>query len=105
VNTFLSSNCSPRVLPKEGIRATEEEKEAHDLSRLSGMRTVENVQQAYAEEGKAALWKLQEGGDPERERVRRLDGGDRAMIAAAACGGDGRSGCSMVSAAGHAPLC
>ena len=53
VNTFLSSKGSPTVLPKEVIRATEEEKEAQ-------IRTVENVQQAYAEEGKAALRKLQE---------------------------------------------
>ncbi|MBK8497529.1 MAG: hypothetical protein IPL52_01615 [Flavobacteriales bacterium] len=53
VNTFLSSKGSPTVLPKEVIRATEEEKEAQ-------IRTVENVQQAYAEEGNAALRKLQE---------------------------------------------
>jgi methylmalonyl-CoA mutase N-terminal domain/subunit len=63
VNTFLSSKGSPTILPKElipacaeapaGRRATEEEKEAQ-------IRTVENVQQAYAEEGKAALRKLQE---------------------------------------------
>ena len=53
VNTFLSSKGSPTILPKEVIRATEEEKEAQ-------IRTVENVQQAYAEEGKAALRKLQE---------------------------------------------
>jgi methylmalonyl-CoA mutase len=43
----------PTILPKEVIRATEEEKEAQ-------IATVENVQQAYAEEGKAALRKLQE---------------------------------------------
>ncbi len=53
VNTFLSSKGSPTILPKEVIRATEEEKEAQ-------IRTVENVQQAYADEGKAALRKLQE---------------------------------------------
>ncbi len=53
VNTFLSSKGSPTILPKEVIRATEEEKEAQIL-------TVDNVQQAYAEEGKAALRKLQE---------------------------------------------
>jgi methylmalonyl-CoA mutase len=53
VNTFLSSKGSPTILPKEVIRATEEEKEAQ-------IRTVENVQQAYAKEGKAALRKLQE---------------------------------------------
>ena len=35
VNTFLSSKDSPTVLPKEVIRATEEEKEAQ-------IRTVEN---------------------------------------------------------------
>jgi isobutyryl-CoA mutase len=60
VKTFLSSKGSPTVLPNEGSRAIEEEKEAHDLSRLCGFRTVDNVQQAYAEEGKAALRKLQE---------------------------------------------
>jgi methylmalonyl-CoA mutase len=53
VNTFLSSKISPTILPKNVIRATEEEKEAQ-------IRTVENVQQAYAGEGKAALRKLQE---------------------------------------------
>ena len=67
VNTFLSSAPSPKsgrtadvgdkgsptILPKEVIRATEEEKEAQ-------IATVGNVQQAYAEEGKAALRKLQE---------------------------------------------
>jgi len=63
VNTFLRSKGSPTILPKKvipayaeapaGRRATEEEKEAQS-------RTVENVQQAYAEEGKAALRKLQE---------------------------------------------
>ncbi|QQR87328.1 MAG: methylmalonyl-CoA mutase family protein [Flavobacteriales bacterium] len=53
VNTFLSSKGSPTILPKEVIRATEEEKEAQ-------IRTVENVQSAYEAEGKAALRKLQE---------------------------------------------
>lgn len=53
IKTFLTSKGSPTVLPNEGTRATEEEKEAQ-------IRTVENVQQAYAEEGKAALRKLQE---------------------------------------------
>jgi methylmalonyl-CoA mutase len=53
VNTFLSSKGSPTILPKEVIRATEEEKEAQ-------IKTVENVQKAYETEGKAALRKLQE---------------------------------------------
>ena len=53
VNTFLSSKGSPTVLPKEVIRATEEEKEAQ-------IKTVESVQKAYEAEGKAALRKLQE---------------------------------------------
>jgi methylmalonyl-CoA mutase len=56
VNTFLSSaRAHPPVLPKEVIRATEEEKEAQ-------IATVENVQKAaaYAAEGKAALRKLQQ---------------------------------------------
>ncbi|MCO5275217.1 MAG: methylmalonyl-CoA mutase family protein [Flavobacteriales bacterium] len=53
VNTFLSSKGSPTILPKEVIRATEEEKEAQ-------IRTVENLQQAYAAESKKALRDLQE---------------------------------------------
>ncbi len=53
VNTFLSSKGSPTVLPKEVIRATEEEKEAQ-------IKTVDNVHKAYEAEGKAALRKLQE---------------------------------------------
>ncbi len=65
------------VLPKEvipvcpeapaGRRASEEEKECRPVPTKGGIRTVENpantgqvVQQAYAEEGKAALRKLQE---------------------------------------------
>ncbi len=53
VNTFLSPKGSPTVLPKEVIRATEEEKEAQ-------IHTVENVQQAYAEEGKKVTHDLQQ---------------------------------------------
>lgn len=72
MNAFLSSAPSPKrlwrigdkgshpILPKEVIRATDKEKEAQ-------IRTVENPgtrpgqapQQAYAEEGNAALRKLQ----------------------------------------------
>jgi methylmalonyl-CoA mutase len=53
VNIFLSSKGSPTVLPKEVIRATEEEKEAQ-------IKTVDNVHKAYEAEGKAAIRKLQE---------------------------------------------
>ncbi|MCB9178707.1 MAG: methylmalonyl-CoA mutase family protein [Flavobacteriales bacterium] len=53
VNTFLSSKGSPTILPKEVIRATEEEKEAQ-------IATVENLKTAYAEEGARALRQLQE---------------------------------------------
>jgi methylmalonyl-CoA mutase len=53
VNTFLSSKGSPTVLPKEVIRATEEEKEAQ-------IATVENLQKAYGEESATWQRKLQE---------------------------------------------
>ena len=71
VNTFLSSKGSPTVLPKEvipayaeapvGRRATEEEKEAQTcLPAGRQVRTVENVQKAYAKEGKQAIHDLQQ---------------------------------------------
>ena len=50
---FLSSKGSPTVLPKEVIRATEEEKEAQ-------IQTVENLQRAYTDESATWLRKLQE---------------------------------------------
>ncbi len=53
VNTFLSSKGSPTVLPKEVIRATEEEKEAQ-------IATVENLKRAYADESTKALHDLQQ---------------------------------------------
>ncbi|MBK7381782.1 MAG: hypothetical protein IPI81_00370 [Flavobacteriales bacterium] len=61
VNTFRSSKGSPTVLPavRRMIRATEEEKEAQDLSRLSGIVTVENLQKAYTDESATWLRKLQ----------------------------------------------
>ncbi len=52
VNTFLSKDGSPTILPKEVIRATEEEKEAQ-------IATVENLKAAYAEESKKAIKDLQ----------------------------------------------
>ncbi|MDL1891221.1 methylmalonyl-CoA mutase, partial [Nitrospirales bacterium NOB] len=52
VNTFLSSKGSPTILPKEVIRATEEEKEAQ-------IATVENLKAAYAEESAKAIKDLQ----------------------------------------------
>ena len=53
VNTFLSAKGSPTVLPKEVIRATEEEKEAQ-------IKTVEDLQKAYTQESAKALRALQE---------------------------------------------
>ncbi|NUQ13836.1 MAG: methylmalonyl-CoA mutase family protein [Flavobacteriales bacterium] len=53
VNTFLSSKGSPTILPKEVIRATEEEKEAQ-------IATVENLKAAYAPEAAKALKDLQQ---------------------------------------------
>jgi methylmalonyl-CoA mutase len=53
VNTFLSSEGSPTVLPDEVIRSSTEEKEAQ-------IATVENQQRRFAESGPAALGRLQE---------------------------------------------
>jgi len=53
VNTFLSSKGSPTILPKEVIRATEEEKEAQ-------IATVENLRAAYADEAAKAIKDLQQ---------------------------------------------
>jgi methylmalonyl-CoA mutase len=53
VNTFLSSKGSPTILPKEVIRATEEEKEAQ-------IATVEKLRGAYAEEAAKAIRDLQQ---------------------------------------------
>jgi len=52
VNTFLSSKGSPTVLPKEVIRATEEEKEYQ-------ITMLESLHQARAEQSAVALKKLQ----------------------------------------------
>jgi len=41
-------------------RATEEEKEAQDLSRLSGIATVENLRAAYSAEAAKAIKDLQQ---------------------------------------------
>ena len=51
VNTFLSSDGSPTVLPREVIRSTTEEKEQQ-------IETVAAVQGRNAEQGKAALERL-----------------------------------------------
>jgi methylmalonyl-CoA mutase len=51
VNTFLSSKGSPTVLPKEVIRATEEEKE-YQISMLSNLQSA---QQVAASEGIAKV--------------------------------------------------
>ncbi|HRA15671.1 MAG: cobalamin-dependent protein [Flavobacteriales bacterium] len=53
VNTFLSSKGSPTILPKEVIRATEEEKQAQ-------IATAENLQKAYSKESAVWIKKLQE---------------------------------------------
>jgi methylmalonyl-CoA mutase len=53
VNTFLSSKGSPTILPKEVIRATEEEKEAQ-------IATVENLRAAYSAEAAKAIKDLQQ---------------------------------------------
>jgi isobutyryl-CoA mutase len=53
VNTFLSSEGSPTMLPKEVIRSTTEEKEAQ-------IATVQAVQARFAQEGPAALHRLQQ---------------------------------------------
>jgi methylmalonyl-CoA mutase len=53
VNTFLSSKGSPTILPKEVIRATEEEKEAQ-------IATVENLRAACSAEAAKAIKDLQQ---------------------------------------------
>ena len=53
VNTFLSSEGSPTVLPREVIRSTETEKEAQ-------IATVAAVQKRFAAEGPKALERLQQ---------------------------------------------
>jgi methylmalonyl-CoA mutase len=53
VNTFLSSKGSPTILPKEVIRATEEEKERQLL-------TLENLKVRNQERAEAGLKELQE---------------------------------------------
>jgi methylmalonyl-CoA mutase len=52
VNTFLSSKGSPTILPKEVIRATEEEKEQQ-------IQTLKNLNGAFAEETKTHLHEVQ----------------------------------------------
>ncbi len=53
VNTFLSSKGSPTVLPREVIRATEEEKQAQ-------IRTLENLHRLYAPEAAERLERVQQ---------------------------------------------
>ncbi|TXK52181.1 methylmalonyl-CoA mutase family protein [Pontibacter qinzhouensis] len=53
VNTFLSSQGSPTVIPKEVIRATEEEKQYQ-------IKTVQNLHQRHAEKAQEQLRKLQQ---------------------------------------------
>lgn len=53
VNTFLSSKGSPTILPKEVIRATEEEKKQQ-------ISTIENLHKRYAKESTDTLKELQQ---------------------------------------------
>ena len=53
MNTFLSIKGSPTRLPKEVIRATEDEKEAQ-------IATVENLRTAYTDEAAKAIKDLQQ---------------------------------------------
>jgi methylmalonyl-CoA mutase len=53
VNTFLSKDGSPIVLPKEVIRSTEEEKR-------NQIETVVNLHKAFGKEGQEALFNLKE---------------------------------------------
>lgn len=53
VNTFLSKDGSPTIIPKEVIRSTEEEKKAQ-------IATVVNLKKASGEKGERALKQLQE---------------------------------------------
>lgn len=53
VNTFLSSQGSPTVLPAEVIRATQEEK-------MVQIETLENLHKMYGEKAKPAIRKVQE---------------------------------------------
>ncbi len=53
VNTFLSKEGSPTILPKEVIRATEEEKEAQ-------IKTLQNLHAASGDRAKQALQRLQQ---------------------------------------------
>jgi methylmalonyl-CoA mutase len=53
VNTFLSKEGSPTILPREVIRATEEEK-------LDQIATLQNLQKVNADKSAAALKRLQQ---------------------------------------------
>ncbi|MCB0530125.1 MAG: methylmalonyl-CoA mutase, partial [Saprospiraceae bacterium] len=53
VNTFLSKEGSPTILPKEVIRATEQEKEDQ-------IATLRNLHECHADDGKKALKQLQQ---------------------------------------------
>lgn len=53
VNTFLSKDGSPTVLPREVIRSTEEEKEVQ-------IQTIVNLHKKHAEKGKQLLRSLQQ---------------------------------------------
>jgi len=77
-NTFLSSKGSPTVLPKEVIRATEEEKE-YQISML------DSLHQARAEQSAAAFKKLstvkEENGHPNaKSMIKRLVADQAAII-------------------------
>jgi methylmalonyl-CoA mutase len=65
VNTFLSSKGSPTVLPKEVIRATEEEKQAQ-------ISTVENLHKAMTAEAPLLLTKVREAAVQNRNIFEQL---------------------------------
>jgi methylmalonyl-CoA mutase len=65
VNTFLSSKGSPTILPKEVIRATEEEKEYQ----ISMLQSLHGASQSKAE---AELRKLQEAAIQNRNMFSEL---------------------------------
>jgi methylmalonyl-CoA mutase len=65
VNTFLSSKGSPTILPKEVIRATEEEKQYQ-------ITMLENLHKANSEKSEEAIKKVQEAAIQNRNMFEQL---------------------------------
>ena len=65
VNTFLSSKGSPTILPKEVIRATEEEKQYQ-------IHRVEQLQKTYGETANLHIAKVQEAAINNRNMFEQL---------------------------------